>query len=110
MFSNLIGETMEVYIDDMLAKSLKATNHTEHLKAAFGILKKYQMKLNPLKCVFDVALGKFLGYMVNQHGIEAKPDKIKTLLNMRSPSKPKEVQRLTSRLAALNRFISKAKD
>lgn len=86
-------------------KSLKAVNHTEHLEEAFNILRRYRMKLNPLKCVFSVVSGKFLGYMVNQHWIEANPDKIKALLNMRSPSKPKEVQSLTSQLFVLSRFI-----
>ena len=47
------------------------------------------MKLNPLKCAFDVGLDKFLGFMVNQRGIEANPKKIKALLEMNSPKKPK---------------------
>ena len=68
------------------------------------------MKLNPLKCTFGVASGKFLGFMVNQRGIEANPEKIQTLLDMRSPSKTKEVKSLTVRVAALNRFILKATD
>lgn len=110
MFANLLGKTMEVYVDDMLVKSLETEDHIEHLTGAFEILRKFQMKLNPLKCAFGVASGKFLGYMVNQRGIEANPDKIRALLDMRSPHKPKEVQSLTGRLAALNRFISKATD
>jgi hypothetical protein len=68
------------------------------------------MKLNPLKCAFGVASGKFLGYMVNQRGIEANPEKIQALIDMKSPQKPKEVQSLTGRVAALSRFISKSTD
>ncbi|KAL2532476.1 Retrovirus-related Pol polyprotein from transposon [Abeliophyllum distichum] len=66
------------------------------------------MELNPLKWTFRVASGKFLDNMVNQRGIEANPEKIRALIEMRSPSSPKEVQSLTGRLVALNRFISKA--
>ncbi|XP_022859441.1 uncharacterized protein LOC111380181 [Olea europaea var. sylvestris] len=66
------------------------------------------MKLNLLKCAFGFASSKFLGYMVNQREIEANPEKIKALFEMRSPRKPKEVQSLTGRVAALSRFVSKA--
>ena len=64
------------------------------------------MKLNALKCTFGVGLGKFLGFIVNQQGIEANPEKIKALLEMSSPKKPKEVMSLASRVAALSRFVS----
>ena len=66
------------------------------------------MKLNPQKCVFGVESGKFLGFMVNHRGIEANIAKIKALLDMKSPSSVKQVQSLTSRIAALNKFISKS--
>ena len=64
IFRSLLGETMEVYIDDILVKSKKLFDHTKHLQDAFEILRKYSMKLNPLKCVFGVTSGKFLGFMV----------------------------------------------
>ncbi|KAL5549382.1 hypothetical protein UlMin_004613 [Ulmus minor] len=70
----------------------------------------YKMKLNPSKCAFGVSSGKFLGFMVNHRGIEANPAKIQALLDMEPRRKIKEVQRLTGRIAALNRFISRATD
>ena len=108
MFQKQIGTTMEVYIDDMLVKSLNAKLHIAHLSEAFQILRKYNMKLNLAKCAFGVSAGKFLGFIVNNRGIEANPDKIKAVLDMPSPSGIKEVQRLTGRIAALSRFISRA--
>ncbi|KAL5576657.1 hypothetical protein UlMin_018356 [Ulmus minor] len=77
MFKNQIGKTMEVYVDDMLVKSLKTEEHIRNLKETFDILRKYKMKLNPSKCAFGVSSGKFLRFMVNHHGIEANPAKIK---------------------------------
>ena len=65
------------------------------------------MKLNPAKCAFGVLTGKFLGFIVNNRGIEANPDKIKSVLDMPPPSNIKEVQRLTGRIVALSRFVSK---
>ncbi|KAL5552836.1 hypothetical protein UlMin_040237 [Ulmus minor] len=110
MFKDQIGKTMEVYVDDMLVKSLKTEEHIQNLKETFEILRRYKMKLNPSKCAFGVSSGKFLGFMVNHRGIEANPAKIQALLDMEPPRKIKEVQRLTGRIAALNRFISRATD
>ena len=110
MFNEQISETMEVYVDDMLIKSKVTSGHVAHLTDTFKILRAYRMKLNPLKCAFGMASGKFLGFMVNQRGIEANPEKIQALLDWRSPNKTKEVQSLTGRVATLNRFISKATD
>ena len=101
---------MEVYIDDMLVKSTTAELHIAHLAEAFQILKEYNMKLNPTKCAFGVSAGKFLGFIVNNQGIEANPDKIKGVLDMPPPSNIKEVQHLMGRIAALSRFVSKASD
>ena len=79
MFKDLIGKTMEVYVDDMLVKSRMAGGHVDHLEQMFEILRKYQMKLKPLKCAFVVNSRKFLDFMVNQRAIEASPEKIKAL-------------------------------
>ena len=68
------------------------------------------MKLNPSKCAFKVSSGKFLGFMVSQRGIEANPKKVKAILKISSPRTIKEVQSLIGKVAALNRFISKATD
>ena len=110
MFQKQIGVTSEVYIDDMLVKSTTAELHVAHLSEVFQILRNYNMKLNPAKCAFGVSAEKFLGFIVNHRGIEANLDKIKAVLDMPSPSGIKEVQRLTRRIAALSRFMSRASD
>ncbi|KAL8112362.1 hypothetical protein AgCh_019892 [Apium graveolens] len=85
-----IGKIMEVYVDDMLVKSMTATDRVAHLSEMFSILRKFWMKLNPQKCVFGVESGKFLGFIVNHRGIEANPAKIKVLIEMCSPRNMKE--------------------
>ena len=55
---------MEVYIDDMLVKCKTSGGHTDDLAEAFAIIKNYGMKLNPKKCTFGVASGKFPGFIV----------------------------------------------
>jgi hypothetical protein len=64
--------------------------------------------LNPEKCVFGIHKGKVLKCLVSTKGIEANPDKIKALIEMQDPVSVKDVQKLTGRVAALNRFIPKA--
>ena len=108
MFSHQIGRNVEVYVDDMLVKSKDEANHLDDLKETFGTLRKYNMKLNPAKCVFVVTSGKFLGFMVSQWGIEANPDKVKAIIEVKSPEIVKEVQSLTGKNAALKKFISRA--
>ena len=68
------------------------------------------MKLNPLKYAFEVGSGKFLGFMVNQRGIKANPEKIKAFLEMSSPKKPKKVIGLTSRVIVLSQFVLRVTD
>ena len=76
MFRPQIGQNVEVYVDDMLVKSLDEEKHLDDLQETFDTLRRHQMKLNPNKCAFGVSSGKFLGFMVSQKGIEANPDKI----------------------------------
>ena len=94
----------------MLVKSVKAELHVAHLAESFQVPKDYNMKLNLTKCAFGVSAGKFLGFIVNCRGIEANIDKIKVMLDMQPPSNTKEVQRMTGRIAALSRFVSRSSD
>ena len=110
MFHPQIGRNVEVYVDDMLVKSRDKKIHLDDLQEKFYMLKQYNMKLNPSKCAFGVSSGKFLGFLVSHRGIEANPDKIQAILDMKPPQNVKEVQSLTKRVVALNRFVFKATD
>ena len=101
---------MEVYIDDMLIKSKERPDHANHSHQVFDLLITYGIKLNPAKCAFGVSVGRFLGFMMTQRGIEANPSQLKAILESPAPSSRKEVQQLTGRLAALGRFISRVTD
>jgi len=107
IFHELLGKTMELYIDDMVVKLVKAKQHATDLEAVFSKVRRHEMLLNPEKCFFGIKGGKFLGFMITQTGIEANRDKCEVILGMRSPTCLKEVQQLNNRLAALSRFIPK---
>ena len=64
------------------------------------------MKLNPFKCAFSVSAGKFLGFMVNQRGIEVSLDQVKAVMETPPPRSKKELQRLIGKIVALGRFIA----
>ena len=68
-----------------MVKSLVEGKHLDDLQKTFNTLRRYNMKLNPNKCAFGVASGKFLGFMVSHRRIEANPEKIKAILDMKPP-------------------------
>ena len=91
MFHPQIGRNVEVYVDDMLVKSLDEERHLDNLQETFDTLRRYNIKLNPRKCAFGVFSGKFLGFKVSHRGIEANLDKIQAILNMEPPRNIKKV-------------------
>ena len=105
-----IERNVQVYVDDMLVKSQREEDHLEDLRETFNTFRSYNMKLNLGKCAFRVTVGKFLEFMVSQKGIEANPDKIWAIIEMAPLRNVKEVQSLNSKVAALNRFVSRATD
>ena len=82
MFTHQIGRNVQVYVDDMLVKSLHENDHLNDLQETFDTLRSYSMKLNPSKCMFGVTTGKFLGFMVSQRGIEVNPEKVRAILEL----------------------------
>ena len=110
MFTQQIGRNVQVYVNDMLVKSLRENDHLDDLQETFDTLRSYNMKLNPSKCVFEVTAGKFLGFLVSQRGIEVNPEKVQAIIELESLRTVKEVQSLNGKIAALNRFDSKATD
>ncbi|WVZ15676.1 hypothetical protein V8G54_013242 [Vigna mungo] len=95
----------KVYVDDVVVRSRYLEDHLRDLEEVFGQVRKYDMRLNLLKCTFGVQVDKFLGFMLTARGIEANPEKCKAILEMRSPQMVREVQRLVGRLTSLSRFI-----
>ena len=106
----MIGRNVQAYVDDMVVTSQVKEQHFADLEELFTTIAKYRLKLNPEKCVFEVEVGKFLGFLLTERGIEANLEKCATIKAMRSPSSVKEVQQLTGRMATLSRFVSAGGD
>ena len=106
-FGDLIGWTVEAYVDDIIVKSKRADHLVADLEQTFAKLRANGIKLNPEKCVFEVPRGMLLGFIISERGIEANPEKIPAIIRMGPIQNIKGVQRITGCLATLNRFISR---
>ena len=85
MFAHQIKRNVQVYVDDMLMKSLREDDHLDDLWETFDTLRSYNMKLNPGKCAVRVTARKFLGIMVSQRGIEVNPEKKRAIIELEPP-------------------------
>ena len=106
LFHDMIHHEIEVYMDDMIARSQKEEEHLDHLQKLFERLKKYKLRLNPNKCTFGVRSGKLLGFVVSNKGIEVDPSKVKAIQEIPAPRTEKEVRGFLGRLNYIARFIS----
>jgi hypothetical protein len=106
-FKRQLNKNVEAYVDDVVIKTRNSSTLIDDLEETFALLREYHWKLNPNKCVFGVPLGKLLGFIISQRGIEANPEKISAITSMQAPTSIKDVQKLTGCMAALNRFISR---
>ena len=106
VFHDLIGESMVIYIDDVVVKSNEWMDHLNHLVQAFERMRKYNLKMNPLKCAFGVSAGNFLGFLVHQRGIEIDNNKAKAVIGAPAPTNKKELQRFLGQINYVRRFIA----
>jgi hypothetical protein len=86
IFHELLGNNVEVYIDDIVVKSAEFSSDLADLRKAFDKMRRYGLKMNPRKCAFGVSAGKFLGFIIYEHGIEIGPDRIKSIRNVGPPT------------------------
>jgi hypothetical protein len=106
IFHELLGNTVEVYIDDIIVKSAEFSSHIADLRKAFDKMCWYGLKLNPHKCAFGVSASKFLGFIIHEHGIEIDPDQIKSIRTVGPPICKLEIQKFLCKVNYLRRFIS----
>ena len=107
LLHNMIHKEIEVYVDDMMVKSLTREGHFKALDKFLARAEKYNLRLNPKKCIFGVTSGKLLGHIVSQRGIEVDLDKVKAIREMPPPKNEKEVRGFIGRLQYISRFIAK---
>jgi hypothetical protein len=103
-----MGRNAEAYVHDIVIKTREGHTFIKDLEETFANLRKVNIKLNPTKCAFVVPSGMLLGFLVLHRGIEANPDKVKAIEEMRPPCNLKKMQHLAGCMAALGRFIARS--
>jgi hypothetical protein len=88
IFLDLLGIILEVYIDDVVVKSDSMDHHLADFRIVLERMRQYGLKMNPLKYAFGVSAGKFLGFIIHEHGAEIDPTKIESI-NKVQPSQCK---------------------
>jgi hypothetical protein len=98
IFHNLLGIILEVYIDDVVVKSDSMDSHLADLCLALERMRRYGLKMNPLKCTFGVSSGKFLGFIIHKYGIEIDPTKIESINKVQPPQCKNGMQKFLGKL------------
>ncbi|KAK1614114.1 hypothetical protein QYE76_019631 [Lolium multiflorum] len=106
IFHDLIGKLVEIYIDDVVVKSVSMEGHLEDLRHVLDRTRKFGLRMNPKKCAFGVTAGQFLGFLVHERGIEIGLKSQEAVRTMQPPTTKKELQRLIGKINFVRRFIS----
>jgi hypothetical protein len=97
---------MDVYIDDIVIKLASFEGHLADLRIAFERMRKYNLKMNLLKCAFGVSTRRFLGFVVHEKGIEIDPKNVELISHVQEPQCKRDVQKLLGKINYLQRFIA----
>jgi ribonuclease HI len=106
IFHDLIGNLVEIYIDDVVVKSALVEGHLDDLRQVLERTRKFRLRMNPKKCAFGVSSGQFLGFLVHERGIEIGLKSQEAVRTMVPPTTKKELQQLIGKINFVRRFIS----
>eukprot|EP00253_Pinus_taeda_P019998 PITA_19998 len=101
-----IKHIIEAYLDNLVARSRKRTDHPSHLRLVFERCRFYKIRLNPNKCVFAVTSNWLLGFIVSNEGIRVDPFKVEAIIQLPPPSSIRQLQSLQGKANFLRWFIS----
>ncbi|GJY19491.1 hypothetical protein Tco_0390982 [Tanacetum coccineum] len=105
--NSLQGRNMEVNADEMVIKSDSEEEMLADIKETLKRLQVINLKVSPKKCSFRAEEWRFSGHLNTKQGIKADPSKVKEISDLQPPKSISEIQSLSKKLAAINRFLSK---
>lgn len=105
IFHEIFHDILEDYVDDIVVKTKTADQRLAALTRVFERCREFNLKMNPMKSAFEVRTGKFLGFMVNNRGIEIDRDKITAIQEMPPPKTVKQVKSFLGKFSYIRPFI-----
>ena len=105
IYHDLLGIILEVYIGDIVIKLAALDHHLADLWLVLERMRRYGLKMNPLKCAFGVSARKFLGFIIHEKGIEIDPKRIEAMKKVEAPTCKKNLQKFLGKVNFLRRFI-----
>ena len=107
IFHDIMHQELEDYVDDIVVKSRRREEHFHALKKVFERCRAFKLRMNLLKCAFEVSSRKFLDFLVHSRGIDVDPAKATTIATMRSPATVKELKSFLGKVSYIRRFITR---
>ena len=101
----MMHKEIEVYVDDMIAKSHTVKDRLVDLRKLSKRLIKYRLRLNHNKCFFGASSGKLLGFIVSQRGIEVDPAKVQAIQDMPTSQTEKQIHNFLGKVNYIACFI-----
>ncbi|KAJ9547549.1 hypothetical protein OSB04_020092 [Centaurea solstitialis] len=105
IFSDMIEDTMEVFMDDFSVIGTSFDNCLENLKKSLERCKTHDLILNWEKCHFMVQEGIVLGHLVSQRGLEVDKAKIEVIMQLPEPSTVKGIRSFLGHAGFYRPFI-----
>ena len=105
IFHDMMHKEMEDYLDDILDKSKTRIGHLQVLKQVFKRCREYKLRMNPMKCAFEVSAGKFLWFLVHHRGISVDPAKATAIATMKRPTTVRELKSFLGKVSYIRRFV-----
>ena len=105
IFHDMMHREMEDYVDDIVVKSKTKAGHFQILEQVFERCRRYKLRMNPMKCTYEVSTRKFMGFLAHHRGISVNPAKATTITTMKRPTTVRELKSFLRRVSYIRRFV-----
>jgi hypothetical protein len=92
VFKEQLDDFIICYLDDLLVFSRSGTEHLQHLRTVFEILRKNRLFAKQSKCEFFKSEISFLGHVISNNQLMTDPEKTVAIQNWSVPRNVKQVQ------------------